>query len=45
MQIFELMDACFVLLIQDAVMLAPCLGFILYSSFLTFVANHFLALD
>lgn len=45
MQIFELMDACFVLLIQDAIMLAPCLGFILYSSFLTFVADHLLTLD
>ena len=45
MQIFEFMDACLVLLMQDAIMLAPRLCFILYSSFLAFIADHLLTLD
>ena len=39
------MDACLVLLVQDTIMLAPRLCFILYSSFLAFIADHFLTLD
>lgn len=40
------MDACFVLLMQDAIMLAPSLCFCFYASpFLPFIADHFLTLD